>query len=210
MPIGFWNDPDGKRYRAASYFERFPNTWHHGDFAEWTAHGGMIIHGRSDATLNPGGVRIGTAEIYRVVEQLPEVLESIVIGQQWDNDVRVVLFVILQPGLELDEALTDTIRRRVRSGASPRHVPARIVQVSDIPRTKSGKNHRAGSARYRCTAVTSPIPKRSPTRRRLTSIATCLSWPSRWTYPDRGVVNARAQLARRPAPCATTAPAPDR
>ena len=138
MPIGFWNDPDGKRYRAA-YFERFPNTWHHGDFAEWTEHGGMIIHGRSDATLNPGGVRIGTAEIYRVVEQLPEVQESIVIGQQWDNDVRVVLFVILQEGATLDDALADTIRRRVRSGASPRHVPARIVQVSDIPRTKSGK-----------------------------------------------------------------------
>ncbi len=138
IPIGFWNDPDGKRYRAA-YFERFSNVWHQGDFAEWTTHGGMIIHGRSDATLNPGGVRIGTAEIYRQVEQLPEVQESIVIGQQWDNDVRVVLFVILQPNVELDEALSDTIRRRVRSGASPRHVPARIVQVTDIPRTKSGK-----------------------------------------------------------------------
>jgi acetoacetyl-CoA synthetase len=138
MPIGFWNDPDGRRYRAA-YFERFPNVWHQGDFAEWTTHGGMIIHGRSDATLNPGGVRIGTAEIYRQVEQLPEIQESIVIGQQWENDVRVVLFVILQPGIELDDALSDTIRRRVRSGASPRHVPARIVQVTDIPRTKSGK-----------------------------------------------------------------------
>jgi acetoacetyl-CoA synthetase len=101
MPVGFWNDADGKRYRAA-YFDRFPGLWHHGDFAEWTEHGGMIIHGRSDATLNPGGVRIGTAEIYRQVEQLPEIKEAIVIGQDWDNDVRVVLFVITQDGVELD------------------------------------------------------------------------------------------------------------
>ncbi|MDX2265086.1 MAG: acetoacetate--CoA ligase [Hyphomicrobiales bacterium] len=138
MPIGFWNDPDGLKYRGA-YFERFDNIWHHGDFAEWTEHGGIIIHGRSDATLNPGGVRIGTAEIYRQVEQLPEVKESIVIGQDWDNDVRVVLFVVLRDGLTLDETLRASIKRRIREGASPRHVPAVIVQVPDIPRTKSGK-----------------------------------------------------------------------
>lgn len=138
MPVGFWNDPDGSRYRAA-YFERFAGLWHHGDFAEWTAHGGMIIHGRSDATLNPGGVRIGTAEIYRQVEQLDEILESIVIGQQWEGDVRVVLFVILREGVALDDDLQGRIKARIRSGASPRHVPARIVAVTDIPRTKSGK-----------------------------------------------------------------------
>ena len=138
MPIGFWNDPDGKKYNGA-YFSRFENVWHHGDFAEWTPHGGMVIHGRSDATLNPGGVRIGTAEIYRQVEKLPEVQESIVIGQDWDGDVRVVLFVVLKPDLTLDSALVDRIKSQIRTGASPRHVPARIVQVADIPRTKSGK-----------------------------------------------------------------------
>jgi acetoacetyl-CoA synthetase len=138
MPVGFWNDPDGRKYHDA-YFARFDNIWQHGDFAEWTPHGGIIIHGRSDATLNPGGVRIGTAEIYRQVEQLDEVRESIVIGQHWDNDVRVVLFVVLRDGLTLDEALTDRIRRQIRNGATPRHVPAKILQVPDIPRTKSGK-----------------------------------------------------------------------
>jgi acetoacetyl-CoA synthetase len=138
MPVAFWNDPDQQKYRAA-YFLRFPNIWHHGDFAEWTEHGGMIIHGRSDATLNPGGVRIGTAEIYRQVEQLEEVQEAIVIGQDWDHDVRVILFVVLKPGKTLDEALRDRIKRQIRTGASPRHVPAKIVQVADIPRTKSGK-----------------------------------------------------------------------
>ena len=138
MPVGFWNDPDGRKYRAA-YFDRFPGLWHHGDFAEWTEHGGMVIHGRSDATLNPGGVRIGTAEIYRQVEQLPEIKEAIVIGQDWDNDVRVVLFVITQDGVTLDKDLQDRIKRQIRIGASPRHVPARIVEVADIPRTKSGK-----------------------------------------------------------------------
>jgi acetoacetyl-CoA synthetase len=138
MPIGFWNDPGGKRYHAA-YFSRFDNVWHHGDFAEWTEHGGIIIHGRSDATLNPGGVRIGTAEIYRQVEQLEEVQESIVIGQDWEHDIRVVLFVVLKPGLTLDAALRDRIRAQIRTGASPRHVPAKVVQVGDIPRTKSGK-----------------------------------------------------------------------
>ncbi len=138
MPVGFWNDPTGEKYRAA-YFSRFENIWHHGDFAEWTEHGGMIIHGRSDATLNPGGVRIGTAEIYRQVEQLEEVQEAIVIGQEWDNDVRIVLFVVLKAGQTLDGALSDRIKLEIRTGASPRHVPARIVQVADIPRTKSGK-----------------------------------------------------------------------
>jgi acetoacetyl-CoA synthetase len=138
MPIGFLNDPGDVKYHDA-YFARFENIWQHGDFAEWTPHGGIVIHGRSDATLNPGGVRIGTAEIYRQVEQLEEVRESIVIGQNWDNDVRVVLFVILQDGLELDEALRTKIKQRIRNGATPRHVPAKIVQVRDIPRTKSGK-----------------------------------------------------------------------
>jgi acetoacetyl-CoA synthetase len=138
MPVKFWNDPDGKKYRAA-YFERFPGIWHHGDFAEWTAHGGMIIHGRSDATLNPGGVRIGTAEIYAQVEQIPEIIEAICIGQDWQGDVRIVLFVRLRDGVALDEALREKIRRDIRAGLSPRHVPAKIVAVADIPRTRSGK-----------------------------------------------------------------------
>jgi acetoacetyl-CoA synthetase len=138
MPVGFWNDPDGSRYRAA-YFERYPGVWHHGDFATRTAHGGFAIHGRSDATLNPGGVRIGTAEIYRQVEGLDEVLESLVIGQPWEGDLRVVLFVRLREGAVLDEALRERIRRRIRDNTTPRHVPARIVQVADIPRTRSGK-----------------------------------------------------------------------
>ena len=138
MPIAFWNDPDGKKYHAA-YFERFDNVWCHGDFAEWTKHGGMIIHGRSDATLNPGGVRIGTAEIYNQVEQMPEISEALCIGQDFDDDVRVVLFVRLAPGVALDEDLEKRIRQKIRTGCSPRHVPARIVAVADIPRTKSGK-----------------------------------------------------------------------
>ncbi|MGE0724167.1 MAG: acetoacetate--CoA ligase [Alphaproteobacteria bacterium] len=138
MPIYFWNDPDGAKYRAA-YFERFPNVWCHGDWVELTEHDGLVIYGRSDAVLNPGGVRIGTAEIYRQVEQLPEVVESLVIGQDWDNDVRVVLFVRLRDGLTLDEPLVDRIKRQVRANCTPRHVPARILQVADIPRTKSGK-----------------------------------------------------------------------
>jgi acetoacetyl-CoA synthetase len=138
MPVGFWNDEDGAKYHDA-YFARFPGVWCHGDFAQWTAHGGMVIHGRSDATLNPGGVRIGTAEIYNQVEKLPEVRESLCIGQEWDSDTRIVLFVVLQEGAVLDAALEKTIRDRIRTGASPRHVPARIVAVADIPRTKSGK-----------------------------------------------------------------------
>ena len=142
MPIGFFNDADGAKYRAA-YFERFPGIWCHGDYVELTEHDGMIFHGRSDATLNPGGVRIGTAEIYRQVEQMPEVVESLVIGQDWPpgevGDVRVVLFVRLQEGLALDEALTERIRRHIRVHTTPRHVPAKVVQVTDIPRTKSNK-----------------------------------------------------------------------
>ncbi|MGZ8395876.1 MAG: AMP-binding enzyme, partial [Rhodoplanes sp.] len=138
MPVGFWNDPGEARYHAA-YFEHFPGVWYHGDFAEWTVHGGIVIYGRSDATLNPGGVRIGTAEIYRQVEKLDEVVESIVIGQDWQKDVRVVLFVRLREGVTLDAALKERISRQIRAGASPRHVPAKIVQVSDIPRTRSGK-----------------------------------------------------------------------
>ncbi|MBM3601166.1 MAG: acetoacetate--CoA ligase [Alphaproteobacteria bacterium] len=138
MPIGFWNDPDGAKYHAA-YFDKFPNIWCHGDYVAITEHGGMIIYGRSDAVLNPGGVRIGTAEIYRQVEQVDEVLESLVIGQDWDNDVRVVLFVKLRDGVQLDAALQDKIRKQIRANTTPRHVPAKIVQVADIPRTKSGK-----------------------------------------------------------------------
>jgi acetoacetyl-CoA synthetase len=138
MPLGFWNDPDGAKYRAA-YFEKYPNVWRHGDWCEITAHGGLVIHGRSDAVLNPGGVRIGTAEIYRQVEQLEEVLEALVIGQEWQGDVRVVLFVKLKEGLSLSEELMGSIKRRIRENTTPRHVPAKILQVADIPRTKSGK-----------------------------------------------------------------------
>ena len=138
MPIGFWNDPDGRRYHAA-YFEKHPGVWSHGDFAELTSHEGMVIHGRSDAVLNPGGIRIGTAEIYRQVEQIDEVLESLAIGQDWRGDVRIVLFVRLRDEIDLDDALRETIADRIRRGASPRHVPARIVHVADIPRTRSGK-----------------------------------------------------------------------
>jgi acetoacetyl-CoA synthetase len=138
MPVKFWNDPGERKYHAA-YFERFPGVWHHGDFAEWTEHGGIVIHGRSDATLNPQGVRIGTAEIYAQVEQIPEVVESIAIGQEWENDVRIILFVRLRDGVKLDVALIDRIRRRIREGASPRHVPAKVIAIADIPRTRSGK-----------------------------------------------------------------------
>ena len=138
MPIGFWNDPESTRYRAA-YFERFPGLWHHGDFAARTVHDGFVIHGRSDAVLNPGGVRIGTAEIYRQVEKLPEVLESLCIGQRWQGDVRVVLFVRLRDGVVLDESFQERIRNTIREHTTPRHVPARILAVPDIPRTLSGK-----------------------------------------------------------------------
>jgi acetoacetyl-CoA synthetase len=138
MPVGFWNDPDGRKYRAA-YFERFPNVWRHGDYAEITAHGGVVMHGRSDAVLNPGGVRIGTAEIYRIVEQFDEIAESIVVAQDWQDDTRVILFVRLQPGNALYADLEARIRAAVRSKASPRHVPAKILEVADIPRTMNGK-----------------------------------------------------------------------
>ncbi|WP_027910873.1 acetoacetate--CoA ligase [Pseudomonas sp. URMO17WK12:I4] len=138
MPVGFWNDADGEKFRSA-YFETFPGVWAHGDYAEQTATGGLIIHGRSDAVLNPGGVRIGTAEIYRQVEKVEQVLESIAIGQEWDGDVRVVLFVRLRDGVTLDEALQKQICQVIRANTTPRHVPARIIAVADIPRTISGK-----------------------------------------------------------------------
>ncbi|MFQ5490680.1 MAG: acetoacetate--CoA ligase [Phycisphaerae bacterium] len=138
MPIRFWNDPAGQKYHDA-YFDVYPNVWCHGDFVELTAEDGMIIYGRSDAVLNPGGVRIGTAEIYRVAEALPEVVEALVVGQEWDQDVRVILFVRLTDGAMLDEALTDRIKRTIRTETTPRHVPARVVQVAEIPRTISGK-----------------------------------------------------------------------
>ena len=138
MPLGFWNDADGGKYRAA-YYEKFPGVWRHGDWCEITRHDGMIIYGRSDAVLNPGGVRIGTAEIYRQVEKLEEVIESIVIGQDWQKDVRVVLFVRLRDGLQLDDGLQKRIKEVIRANTTPRHVPAVILQVPDIPRTKSNK-----------------------------------------------------------------------
>ena len=138
MPVMFWNDPSGEKYHNA-YFARFKGLWCHGDFAEITPHNGMIIHGRSDATLNPGGVRIGTAEIYAQVERVPEVLEALAIGQDWEGDVRVVLFVRLRPGIGLTPDLVATLKKAIREGASPRHVPAKIIAIADIPRTKSGK-----------------------------------------------------------------------
>jgi acetoacetyl-CoA synthetase len=138
MPVGFWNDKDKTAY-THSYFERFPGVWAHGDFAEVTQHRGLIIYGRSDAVLNPGGVRIGTAEIYRQVEQVDQVLDSIVIGQDWNDDVRIVLFVTLREGATLDDELINTIKHTIRQNASPRHVPAKIIQVPEIPRTISGK-----------------------------------------------------------------------
>ena len=138
MPVEFWDDPDGKKYLSA-YFDFWPNVWRHGDWAEVTARGGLVIYGRSDATLNPGGVRIGTAEIYRQVEQEEEVVESLVVGQTWGDDVRIVLFVRLRPGIELTEALQDRIRKRIRQNCSPHHVPKKILPVADIPRTLSGK-----------------------------------------------------------------------
>ncbi len=138
MPVGFWQDKNDSKYRAA-YFERFPGNWHHGDYVELTVHGGMIVYGRSDAVLNPSGVRIGTAEIYRQAEQIDEVIESLVIGQRWDGDTRVVLFVRLREGLVLDNDLQTIIRSIIRTNASPRHVPAKIIQVADIPRTRNGK-----------------------------------------------------------------------
>ncbi len=137
-PVGFWNDPQDKKYREA-YFSRFDNCWHHGDLVELTEHNGMIMHGRSDATLNPGGVRIGTSEIYGVVEQMPQVREAIAIAQKWQDDVRIILFVILAEGVILNDELVKIIRHKIRLGASPRHMPAKVIAIDDIPRTKSGK-----------------------------------------------------------------------
>jgi len=138
MPIMFWNDPDGKKYQEA-YFDYYPNVWRHGDWTKLTKRGTLIIFGRSDATLNPGGVRIGTAEIYKVVESFEEILESIVIGQEWEDDIRIVLFVKLKERASLDEKLKTEIKNKLRQLVSPRHVPAKIISVADIPRTRSGK-----------------------------------------------------------------------
>ncbi len=138
MPLGFWADEDGGKYSAA-YYERFPGIWSHGDFVSWTSQGGLVIHGRSDATLNAGGVRIGTAELYRQVDQLPQVQESLAIGQSWDDDTRIVLFVRLTEGVDLTEDLSNEIKVRLRECCSPRHVPSRIIAVTDLPRTRSGK-----------------------------------------------------------------------
>jgi acetoacetyl-CoA synthetase len=137
-PIGFWNDPDGEKFNAA-YFSQHPNVWTQGDYVELTPQNGVIVYGRSDAVLNPGGVRIGTAEIYRQVEKIDVIVDSIVIGQQWQDDVRVVLFVVLREGITLDDRLRDTIRQLIKAHASPRHVPEKIIQISDVPRTISGK-----------------------------------------------------------------------
>ncbi len=138
MPVSFWNDPEGKRYLAA-YFEKFPGVWHHGDWARLTPHGGLTIYGRSDAVLNPGGIRIGTAEIYRQVEKLPEILESLAVAQTWGDDVRIVLFVRMQPGKKFGEDVERRIRKTIRDNTTPRHVPAKILEVMDLPRTRSGK-----------------------------------------------------------------------
>jgi acetoacetyl-CoA synthetase len=138
MPVGFWNDADGSAYRRA-YFARFPGVWTHGDFAERTPHDGFVIHGRSDATLNPGGVRIGTAEIYRAVESLPDIAESLAIGQAWQGDTRIVLFIVLHAGASLTDDLQETIRATIRRNLTPRHVPARIIAVPELPRTRNGK-----------------------------------------------------------------------
>jgi acetoacetyl-CoA synthetase len=139
MPLGFWGDADGSRYRAA-YFERFPGVWRHGDLIEITAHHGIVVYGRSDATLNPGGVRIGTAEIYRPLETMPEIVEGLAVGKREGDDEVIWLFVVLRAGLTLDDALVARIQRTIRTEESPRHVPRRILQVSELPRTRSGKS----------------------------------------------------------------------
>ena len=138
MPIKFWNDDEDKKYKSA-YFEKYKNVWHHGDFAKITDNGGFIIFGRSDTTLNPGGVRLGTAEIYNVVEKFDEIQESIVIGQSWKNDIRIILFVVLNSGYNLNSEIKDKIKKTIRSEASPRHVPSKIIAISEIPKTKNGK-----------------------------------------------------------------------
>jgi acetoacetyl-CoA synthetase len=139
VPLGFWGDDAAQTKFRAAYFDRFPGVWAHGDFASWTEHDGVVIHGRSDATLNAGGVRIGTAEIYAQVEQLPQIVECVAVGQEWDDDTRIVLFVKLVDGVQLTDALQTEIRALLRANASPRHVPARIAQVTEIPRTRSNK-----------------------------------------------------------------------
>ena len=138
MPIKFWNDDEDKKYKSA-YFEKYKNVWHHGDFAKITDNGGFIIFGRSDTTLNPGGVRLGTAEIYNVVEKFDEIQESIVIGQSWKNDIRIILFVVLNSGYNLNSEIKDKIKKAIKSDASPRHVPSKIISISEIPKTKNGK-----------------------------------------------------------------------
>jgi len=161
-----------------------------GDFAEWTEHGGMVIHGRSDATLNAGGVRIGTAEIYRQVELLEEVQQSVVIDQDWNNDVRVVLFVILKPGFALDDSLRDRIKKQIRAGASPHHVPGRIIQVADIP-----ARFPSSTCGTSCMAATSRTGRRSPTPRQSTSVAT---WPSSRVRSPSVPAPAECPIARQP------------
>jgi len=134
----FWNDPDNQKYVKA-YFNDYPGVWRHGDFIRITRHGGIVVYGRSDTTLNPGGVRIGTAEIYRQVESISEIKDSIVVGQRWQNDIRIILFVVLKEGVVLTEELKVKIKRTIKEGASPRHVPAKIISVKDVPYTISGK-----------------------------------------------------------------------
>ena len=138
MPIKFWNDDSNKKYKLA-YFSKYKNIWHHGDFAEFSKNGGITIYGRSDTTLNPGGARIGTSEIYSEVEKLDEITESIIVGQSWDNDIRIILFVVLAKGFVLNDKLVIKIKQKIRFNVSPRHVPSKIIVVKDIPRTKSGK-----------------------------------------------------------------------
>ena len=146
MPVGFWNDTDSARYKNA-YFEDFPGVWRHGDLVKLTESGGVIVYGRSDATLNPGGVRIGTAEIYNPVESMDEIEDSVVIGQQWGNDVRVVLFVVTKPGFTLDDPLRDKIRQAILVATTPRHVPSLILAIAEVPRTLNGKKVEVAVAR---------------------------------------------------------------
>ena len=138
MPVKFWNDDDDKKYKSA-YFEKYKNVWHHGDFAKITNNGGFIIFGRSDTTLNPGGVRLGTSEIYSVVEKFEEIQESIVVGQSWKNDIRVILFVVLNKGYNLNDDIKEKLKKAIKINASPRHVPSKIISILEIPKTKNGK-----------------------------------------------------------------------
>ena len=138
MPVKFWNDDKNKKYKSA-YFEKYENVWNHGDFVKITNNGGFVIFGRSDTTLNPGGVRLGTAEIYSIVEKFDEIQESIVIGQSWQNDIRVILFVVLNKGYNLNNEIKNKIKKAIRINASPRHVPSKIISISEVPKTKNGK-----------------------------------------------------------------------